>query len=313
MGVRVYRPATRSQEVIEGTDQLDDHVHQIGLQEQIPRLIERQRNAVKGDRVSIWYYQVRRFGELCTCFDNTSRKPSMSCKVCFGSGRVGGYTKLGTKSVIIWPNFANLTLINVFLDDSAGNYEGSTRPTRFTLDPSKLHGMVQGEFDVPSGVDAIDYIRIYRVGNISCVISRTNPISWVSLNKANLINMADADKLLFRLKFERRTMNDDVPYMTHMIIRYQVGKMLYYADKPRIPQAISMEEFGLDDVWQATQYYFTAELKNASTEDFFYDLLSKNRWKVTEVQDNRPLNVLTSWDLTARLIQSFEPIYSFPL
>jgi len=84
-------------------------------------------------------------------------------------------------------------------------------------------------------------------------------------------------------------------------------------DIPRVTESLTLEEFGIYESWTSQNFFLDNTIANTTTEDFLVNLLDNTRWKVIEVRDNKPMGILTSWDLTCRKIQAFEPYARIPL
>ena len=74
---------------------------------------------------------------------------------------------------------------------------------------------------------------------------------------------------------------------------------------PKIGEFTNTDNFALTGL-QTTQAFITSDISICRVQDFFKDLRNNFYWKITNVVENAPLGVLTSWDLEVRSVESFE-------
>jgi len=286
------------------TDILIDNVHDIAIHEMLPSIRQQSQNAVSVDRIVIKFYQQINVGRLCSCYKKEYDSPESNCLVCFAVGRVGGYNVFGTQIEVIDTTYPSLTLVNTVIDDNVW-------PWKFKLIEGAIVGYVEALIDVPSMVD-VNVIKLYNLGTVTTSIRNVNSTAWHRLNRSSLTSLSAISKqLVIRIGLTRKTIENDSPYFTHLYLRYNLINKNIYADMPKIGEFTNTDNFALTGL-QTTQAFITSSIPICRVQDFFKDLRNNFYWKITNVVENAPLGVLTSWDLEVRSVESFEIYRQIP-
>ncbi|HIE82665.1 MAG TPA: hypothetical protein EYQ00_01925 [Dehalococcoidia bacterium] len=296
--------------IADGSDVKRDLPRQIAQEQLIPRIIERSRNAVDVDRVLFYFYHRKHAGRRCSCWEVET--PDAGCRVCYGTGIVGGYTKNGTVDHTVDVTHPNMRLVNVVPD-----YEGHTRPVTFTLNRTATRGYVEGSFDLQQNVgilDAYQQIQVTPEGSIIFpFIKSDQDADFVELNKDSIEARIQHSNVTVRFVLQRTNPTAPRPKFSHFMLRYRVKKKIAIrADIPRQPESITLAEFGAYESFQSIQIFTANEPRKITTEDFVHRVDNGRRHKIIEANPNMPLGRLTSHDLTARLIQRFESTMLVP-
>lgn len=286
------------------TSVMEDNPHQIALEQLIPAVRQMSRNAVSVDRIEICYYQRKKLGRRCSCFVSET-SPDGTCKVCHGTGKVGGYTKFGTQDAVL---------------DASANWAGSgvrvdytKRPNVVTLEDGVAFGEVFTTWNLTSTTGKADLVRVLKYGEVAVDVKRPQDVDWLSLTSQNLELLLPTTKLDVRLQMHRRNPDDLNPSFMLAEIRYAVGdRLLIPTDWPIRSQSITLAEYGIYDSWQTVTLYFDDTVNFIDVEDWLINTRDGTRWKVIEVRVNRPLGLLTSTEITARQVQSYEAYSSIP-
>jgi hypothetical protein len=283
---------------------MEDNPHQIALEQLIPAVRQMSRNAVSVDRIEICYYQRKKLGRRCSCFVSET-SPDGTCKVCHGTGKVGGYTKFGTQDSVL---------------DASATWAGSgvrvdytKRPNVVTLEDGADFGEVFTTWQLTSTTGKADLVRVLKYGDVAVDVKRPQDVNWLSLTKQNLELLLPTTKLDVRMQLRRRNPDDLNPSFMLAEIRYTVGdRLLIPTDWPIRSQSITLAEYGIYDSWQTVTLYFDDTVNFIDVEDWLINTRDGTRWKVIEVRVNRPLGLLTSTEITARQVQSYEAYSSIP-
>lgn len=286
------------------TSVMEDNPHQIALEQLIPAIRQMSRNAVSVDRIEICYYQRKKLGRRCSCF-TVETSPDGTCKICHGTGKVGGYTKFGTQDMVL---------------DASACWAGSgvrvdytKRPYVLMLEDTAVVGEVFTTWMLTNNTGKADLVRILKFGDTVVDVKRPLDTTWVTLTKQNVEILLPATKLDVRLTMRRRNPDDASPSFMLAELRYAVSdRLLIPTDWPIRSQSITLAEYGIYDSWQTVTLYFDDTVNFIDVEDWLINTRDGTRWKVIEVRVNRPLGILTSTEMTARQVQSYEAYSSIP-
>lgn len=310
MGLKSYREARTS--TTTGTDVKGDSPFQIAQQQLIPQIAKRSRNAVKVNRQDFMFFQRKQAGRRCSCFA-IEQSPDGGCGVCFGTGFVGGYDKFGCETEIIDVSRPGLRLVGV-----EPNYEARTRPVLFRLIDGATRGYVECDIELRSNVRLVDIMQLRdsvpdrRNAKVAPMVLAGS--TWKPLTDAVLSTMLANQKITVRIEMSRRLVTMDSPQFSHLMMRYRkLENPRVIADVPRRRKSIVLEEFGISDRYEVINLFLADEPRMVATEDFFVLLAEGTRWKVIDESENKPGGILTSHDVTARLINTWESYAQVPL
>lgn len=295
-----------------GTDVKGDAPHQIAQTQLIPQIVNRSRNAIRVNRQDFMFFQRKQAGRRCSCF-SIEQSPDGSCGVCFGVGFVGGYDKYGCESEIVDVSRPGLRLVNV-----EPNYDARTRPVLFRLIEGATRGFIECDIDVRSNVRMIDCLQLRdsvsdrRVSGTKLLVLAGS--DWVPMTEQVLSTMLANPRITVRIEMTRRLTSTSSPLVSHALLRYRkLERPRIIADIPRRRKSIVLEEFGISDRFETISIVIADEPRNIATEDFFYMISEGTRWKVIDESENKPGGIMTSHDVSCRLINSWEPYSQVPL
>lgn len=296
----------------DGSLVLDKNHHAVAEKQLIPRIIQRNKQAAEMDPHYFWFFQRKKQGRRCSCFAIES-SPDGLCQVCFGTGVVGGYEKYGTTSEMLDTSHPRLNAVNV-----RQGFEMQTRPVLFTLAPGALRGYVDFDWDIKPSRRIVDIHQVMsrQVGRGAYVepfIKTPREEGFVALNETSINERLCDHRATVRVVLRRDNPDSPVPALSHVYIRYKlVDDPRVRMDVPRVPESITLAEYGIYDSFSTMTGWLT-EVASVSTEDFFKRIHDGTYWKSIESNPNRPLIQSTSHDITLRLIQAgFEVYPRFP-
>lgn len=306
---------SRYDHVYDKTQHKLDYPHEIALRELIPRIQSRARDALAVDRVETLFFQRKLSGRRCSCFIVESSADG-NCQVCYGTGIVGGYTKFGTVDFTIDVTHPSLRCVNV-----RPLFELLARPVLLGLEENALDGYIEVDVDIRQNTGVLDFWQmIVRTSNITAFnsikpyVKLRSETDFVPLSYASLNSRIAGQHLTFRIDFHRDTLSDANPIFSHLFVRTKLmNNLIVRVDLPRDRESITLAEFGIYDSWVQISGYFDSTIPRIGVEDFLFRMRDQELWKVVDSSPNRPLNILTSHDVTLRLIQSFEAYVKVPI
>jgi len=308
MSLRQYREYRTGE--YDGSLVLDRNHHEVARDQLVPRIIQRNRQALLVDPHPFHYFQRRRQGRRCSCYV-VSTSPDGNCQVCFGNGIVGGYDKYGTVSEWFDTTYPRVRTVNV-----VQNFQDGSRPVMFTLHDSATEGYVEFDWQIRPSVRSIDLYQVVTrdtpgVSFESFVSDHTG--AMVPLTTANLNCALNRHQAVIRVVMRRESLDTDRPILSHVMVRYRLcPDLIVQMDVPRVTESIALSEYGVFDSFTTLSGWMTDKVKAPSTEDFFRRLTDNTFWKAIESQPNKPLQQNTSTDLTLRLCLNFESYKKFP-
>jgi len=311
MALRSYREKRTS--ITTGTDVKDGAPRRIAQEQLIPQIARRSRNAVKVDGMEFYFFQRKSTGRRCSCF-SVEQSPDGACDVCHGVGIVGSYDKYGCETEIGDITRPGLRCVNV-----EGNFDQRTRPVLFQLAAGARAGYFEFDLDVRSNVRMVDLIQLKDSvsdpmhARTSAQISCGGPFE--PLNDASFSRALSARKLTVRITLGRDNTAVESPLVSHVLLRYRkLEKPTVMADVPRRRSSITMSDLvGISDTYEVINLFLADDLRAITTEDMFVMAVDGTRWKALDVSANKPGSILTSYDVAARKIHSYEPYAQIPI
>lgn len=279
----------------------------------IPMIAKKTRNALNTVPVYVEHFQQIRAGRRCSCFYVEDEASGM-CPLCYGSGIVGGYQKRGTKVDVLDVTSPYTVCVNVRPD-----YGSMTRPVQFALLSTAVRGSIEFTWEPVRNLGTIDDLKLLDSipdgSTITYSIRNVDDVAWVSLTTAALEQRLAVGKTIrVRVDMQRPNPNSTIPRFIGIRCSYRTHKLsALRCDIPRPTRSHTLEEFGIYSSFTSQQFVFGNDLKSITNSDFFVVLQDGTRWKVTEWQDNKVLNINTSWDITCRLIQDFDRYARVPV
>lgn len=281
------------------TDHLVDHAHEIARDELIPQIETMSANAVLTDRREFYYYKRKRTGRRCSCFESES-SPDAKCMICLGTGVVGGYEKLGTKTEVIDFTHPSTLLVNV-----KPNLDEDTRPVFFKLEDGFNTGYIETEVGVLANIGLIDTAMLYQpIFNQGTRVTMFDPQGHSKdiLDVGDINDFLKFNKVRVRITLES---GNKRPYLSHYVFRYKTSqKNTVYGDIPRwMEEKMSLGSFGAIDFLNELKIFFDAkQVRRYNNEDLLIRLRDGKRLKIITVEENWVTDRLTSNDVSARFL-----------
>ena len=278
------------------------------------------RNAIKCDTRSFFYFRRRTAGRLCSCVLGNESTPASECQICFNTGYVGGYDKYGTATEVVDVTTPGLILTNVH-----ANYESGSRPTFFALDSDARVGTVQATLPLRRGSGYVDVAQVYENAStitgaqidVMCRPHGSNMwLPWSTPVIESILGTRSCDELDVIVYMKRKSIRSDSPLLSHVYLRYGLlskQNAIVLADIPKHSETVSAKEFGFDEEFGSLTMFVDNTIVTFSSDDFFYHLDKKKFWKLTEVQPNISMGICLNSDLTARYMQSYEIATRIPV
>lgn len=311
MSAKGYRPIDNDR-VTSDTDILGDLPQRHAREDLIPMIARKSQNASNVNPVYFEFFQKVKTGRRCSCFE-IETEPSGICPVCFGTGVVGGYNKRGTKTEVFDVTYPNTACANTTPD-----YNQPTRPTFWSLVKSAVFGTLTFEIDLKQNLGVLDVLDIKDYSptgtNINYYVKAPSEADFVTMTENSLTTRLGQRRLQFKVEMKRVSPKSPLPKLVSIRIAYRlIRNTELRVDIPRVQESLTLEELGIYQSFSDQTFWLDNTLKNVSNEDWMYNTLDGTKWKIKTVSDNKPLGILTSWDLTARLIMPSEGYHQVPL
>jgi len=299
--------------IAQNTEQKQNYPHEIARDQMVPKIVDRNLDAINVDPHLFHFYQRKQMGRRCSCY-NVETSPDGLCQVCWGTGIVGGYTKWGTVDHVIDVTAPKVNAVNVL-----PSFDQQIRPVMFVLANTATSGYIQTRINITSNSGILDALQIIphniKQGNkVIAYVKRSTDLTWTELDDPDILEgMLDASFLDFRVVLWRASPESEIPFLSHIMLRYRLRENISIkGDIPRVPESQTLAEFGLFDSFSAITIWTANEPSVVTTEDFFHEISTGRRWKIIESNPNTPEGILTSHDLQARLVQRFEAYSRVP-
>lgn len=314
MGAKVYRPSF-DQSRFDNTQIGGDYYRQVANETLIPRIIERQKQALNVVPEFFHFYQRAYTGRRCSCYSYTETSPSSSCIVCFGTGNTGGYQLYGHKTEVFEATRTS-ALVNVIPD-----YNEVTRPISFVLVKGSTSGYIDFVMDVSGGINVCDLASTHAVVprgtavRVACKLF-TEP-DFVPLTVDSVTERLQAAQttggLHIRVALSRNSIAAKSPKFSLLRIRYKtLEDSLIRGDTPLSGEGNRSSEYGWFDDVDTKSLYIDSTLRSVTTEDLFRHVQTGRLWKAIRVTPNAPGGLLTSWSLDIRMVQDSERYAAIP-
>jgi hypothetical protein len=311
LGANGYRPPDDDR-VVAKTDILGDLPQRHAREDLIPIIARASQNASNVNPVYFEYFQRIKTGRRCSCW-TVEAEPQGICPCCFGTGIVGGYNKRNTKTHVFDVTYPGVGTANVTPD-----YNAPTRPCYWSLIKTAVFGTLDFEVPLARNIGQLDLLDIKDWSpegtEITYWVKSPSEADYSRMTEATIALRLGQRKLQFRVVMKRVSPTSPFPKLVCLRIAYRLKPQTEVrVNIPRVQESLTLEEFGIYQSFNSQTFWLDNTLRNISTEDWLYSTLDATRWKVIEVTDNKPAGILTSWDLTCRLIQTFESYAIVPL
>jgi hypothetical protein len=312
MGTRLYRANDLDHYVAYDSELLEQHAHEITTTLLLPRMAKQATQALQTVKTPMFLFQRIRVGRRCSCFD-IAASPTSQCRVCWGTGVVGGFNKWGTNLWVMDTTHPNVRSCNVIPD-----YTEQTTPRRFGLVAGTSRGYVEARFYPETNIGKIDatltLAEIPPGGDIQAFIRAPGDTSWIDFTNAAMEQRLTNKWIDVRFTLERPAPSAPSPMLAALYFRYRRQQdCTLLVDVPRNENSIMLGELGVVDDWRTKKMFVDNKLRTLTTEDFFAELAAPDRWKVISVNEYAPEKLLIFWDLDARVIHQYEAVNQIPL
>jgi len=306
-----YRPRDDDR-VTANTDILGDLPQRQAREDLIPIIARLSQNASNVNPVYFEYFQRLKTGRRCSCFE-VETEPAGICPNCYGTGIVGGYNKRGTKTVVF-----DVTYPNVACANTSPDYNRPTRPIFWSLVKSAVYGTLDFDIPIQRNIGILDLLSIKDFQpegtNVYYYIKSPSESDFVELTDRSMQTRLGQQKVQCRIVMKRVSPQAALPKVITMRIAYRlIPETALRVNIPRVDESLTLEDYGIYQSFSNQTFWLDNTLRNISTEDWLYNTLDGTRWKITTAKDNKPHGILTSWDISARLAQSFESYARVPL
>jgi hypothetical protein len=314
MPARVFRPEFDQSRFDKG--QIGgDYYRQVAESELIPRIIERQKQALNVVPDIFRFYQRAYTGRRCSCFSHLETSPSASCIVCFGTGNTGSYQLHGHRTEVFEATAPSST-VNVVLD-----FDQVTRPLSFRLLNQATRGYIDFTMAVSGGINVCTLASLHALAPRGTRVQAAvrlftepdfTPLSIDAITD-RLQQAQTSGGIQLRVILERDAISTSSPKFSLLRVRYQtLEDDTVRADIPRSAEGNRSSEFGFFDDVDTKSMYLDSTLRSVTSEDLFRQVNTGKLWRVFRVNPNAPGGLLTSWDLEIRLVQGTERYASIP-
>jgi len=266
----------------------------------IERSKERQRFTLETVGEHVYLYSQKQIGSKCSCVEEYI--PKGDCKVCYGTGWVGGYDKYGYETINIGWHSENVKMVN--LEPDLGVF-----PLALKLSHGNLSGYLETEWIGLNNVVSFDNFRLqtYRINQTSSITTYVqfgDESNWDELtNLESRILGQTKVKFKFELKKEAQARP---PLLELFRFRYQwMEDPIVKIEKGKAVKKLELSEHGFNDMTVNVNYVSMPEPKMYTT-DFLEFLSDQRRTKITEYTPMDPANKTVTVDFSVRNIQRDE-------
>jgi len=292
-----------------------DYYREHAERDLIPRIIERNKQALNVVPDFFQFYQRAYTGRRCSCWSGIETSPSASCLVCYGSGNTAGYQLYGHRTEVFDATTESAAM-NVVVD-----YDEVARPLQFRLLHSAMSGWTEFTMPVSGGLNQCSLASLsalaYRGSRVRCGIKLFSEPSFTPLSVqavTDRLQLAQTQGgIHIRVLLERDSISTPSPKFSHLRIRYRtLPDDRVRGDIPRSAETNRSSEFGWFDDVETKAMFLDSTLRSVTSEDIFRQVNSGKLFKVFSVNPNAPGGQLTSWDLQIRIIQNSERYSNLP-
>ncbi len=211
--------------------------------------------------------------------------PREVCPVCYGTGKVGNYARLNCLEYMLDITYTDYTLFNTNIREG--------KP--FYFEPTTDDAHVTFNIQVPGLFEAIEVKKLpidfnYQDSNAF--------VDQYSIHTLNLETMPG----LLAIRF-----NVDMP-VSAFFIRFQMGNPIVKANIPEVNLAIEAGEYD----YMATTSAILDHKYPISTRDLLLSKDSNILWRVTSVQNTKPMQIDQGKEIEIRRVRAFEAFFLIP-
>lgn len=278
------------------------------------RLVQKNKIITKTQGEDIYYYKKLTSGRRCSCFIGYST-PEGKCPICFKTGIVGGYSKYGTNTNIFDATAPNYSMVGVKL-----TYDTQLRPLNFELVEGAKFGEIYFTFDIlQTNTGVLDvmqflYSRTNKNAQVKLYVKKQTETSYIIATNEIIEGLLGEEFLDFKIRITRAHTRINSPIISHLFLRYNIKESLILeADIASHEESMQLDELGYYANFTTVQSFWDNRLVTMNSQDFLYRVKRNQRWKPINSTDRKNVDITTNFEVTLRLIQNFEPYYSFPI
>lgn len=286
-----------------------DYYREIAERELIPRIIERNKQALNVVP-EFWQFLQRAYsGRRCSCWSANESMPSSLCTVCYGTGNTAGYQLYGHQTDV-FDVTAESSAVGIVID-----YDQITRPLSFRLVNHCLRGVIDFTLKVQGGTNLCSLVSLHasakRGSKVRAGVKLFSENAFVPLTMTAVTERLAAAQLQgglqLRVTLERVSRNTPSPRFSHLRVRYRTLKDdRIKADSPRSSTGNRSSEYGFFRDKAAKSLFLDNTLRMVTSEDLFRQTNTGELWKVVDLTENAPGGWLTSWDVNVRKVQDVD-------
>jgi hypothetical protein len=287
------------------------------VQEAVPQMINRAKNALKTNAFLMHVYFKLRSGRRCSCWGK-GETPDGYCVSCFKAGYVGGYEKFGCQTSLIDSTHPDLSLVNILPDFKCGRV-----PIPLALTSKALFGAMEVKVKIAPNNGILDLFKVYATtpkgSSIAIKVRRVDEDSFVDATEENITNRLGSGVIVLRVEMSRTSLGVTAPYLKAIRLRYQVrgttpDDVLVTMNIPLGEESFQLQDLGLWETFTTIQLFTDNTLKAVKNEDFVHNPRDNRRFMIINAKKFDPTNTTVSWLLNARFVQSeLDAINEFPL
>jgi hypothetical protein len=314
MPASLWRPKF-DQRVFDKAQVYGDYLREHAERDLIPRIVQRQKQALNVVPDLFKFYQRVGTGRRCSCWSAVETSPSSQCTVCYGTGNTGGYELYG-HTTEVFDVTSRWSSVNVVID-----YSRITRPLHFRLSVAALSGYVEFFYPVIANTGACSLASLVasapRGTSVTAAVKLFSEASFVAFSaeavRTRLPQATIDGGMQLRVVLRRESLSAESPRLSHVRVRYRrLPDDNIRADVPRATEARRASEFAWFEEFATRSMYLDNTIRVITSDDFFEQINTHRRHKIIDVNSNAPGGILTSWDLTTRLVQEHERLAAVP-
>jgi len=268
--------------ILDDAVQIKNTRRTVAQQRIIARVRERNRFTLPVSGLECFLFRRAAFGRECSCFLKEDRKnPTTKCRVCYGTGFVGGYVPFGFDNQVV-----DVTLPGLFSENMVVN--GERLPNTFFLKKGATNGYIQTPtFDLRPLIDTWTQRLQLMPGTDDTVVS-VSFFDGENLQPFEQFEEKVKDGLqetYLRFQFSRTTETNKPTQFESFQLRFLTSPLeeaIVFFDKSERTSSKSLEEFGFVDEIRGISLWTNYRPK-VSSHDFIEFVNTGERFKVISV------------------------------
>jgi len=285
------------------------------------RAAEEENQAFTVHPIYTHYYKRLTHGKQCTCrIESLSRDSSKTalnnsmqladflvnvpqilptkdnCPICFDSGFVGGYSRLGAFTITL-DSTTRYTTSKVRLEKK--------RPYIFR--PSDKAGYVNWEIKIPKYFKSVLDVAVrwdiepkeWDLKIEGNLVDEDNIIAEKNSTANITLSMKDGDNLAAGA------------YCVFIVLEVADSNLLP-ANFPNISTSLTADYNVTNEITSPQSVYLDNSIQKVDTTDLFIDTRFRRVWRILEIEHNAPFNEPIDWKTSARLVRDFEATHMVP-